>query len=129
LVFLDEPTNGLDVESRRSVWEYIRSYAGSGGTVLLTTHHMEEAEALASRIIVMSKGRLVREGTSTEIRRGRLRRVSYLDSSGARVVMATEDSDGLVRDLVHRDVAFSDLSVADQSLEDAVLSLLEEQAV
>jgi ABC-2 type transport system ATP-binding protein len=129
LVFLDEPTNGLDVEARRSVWEYIRTYATAGGTVLLTTHHMEEAETLASRIVVMNNGRLVREGTAREIRSGGLRRVSYVDENGNKVVRATEDSDAFVRDLVLRNVAFSDLCVVDQSLEDAVLSLLEEAAL
>ena len=128
LVFLDEPTNGLDVEARRSVWEYIRAYASGGGTILLTTHHMEEAEALASRICVMNKGRLVREGTPAEIRRGGLRRVSYLDAAGAKVVTETGDSDAFVRDLVLNDVPFRDLCVVEQSLEDAVLSLLEEGA-
>jgi ABC-2 type transport system ATP-binding protein len=129
LVFLDEPTNGLDIEGRRGVWEYIRAYANTGGTVLLTTHHMEEAEALASRIAVMNKGRVVREGTAGEIRRGGLRRVSYVDSSGEKVVLATGDSDGVVRDLVRNNVPFSDLSIIDQSLEDAVLSLLQEEPV
>ena len=66
-VFLDEPTAGLDVESRRSVWRELRLYAAGGGTVLLTTHHLEEAEALASRVVLLSQGTVVAEGTPAEL--------------------------------------------------------------
>ncbi len=126
LVMLDEPTNGLDLEARRGVWEYINAYADGGGTVLLTTHHMEEAEALASRIVVLNNGRIVRDGSAQEIRRSGTRRVSYVDSSGSKVVFSTDDSDAAVRELVRGDVAFRDLCVTEQSLEDAILSLFEE---
>jgi len=126
LVMLDEPTNGLDLEARRGVWDYIRAYAAGGGTVLLTTHHMEEAEALASRIVVLNNGRIVRDGSAQEIRRSGTRRVSYVDSSGSKIVLSTDDSDTVVRELVRSDVAFSDLCVTGQSLEDAILSLFEE---
>ena len=61
-VFLDEPTAGLDVESRRTVWSEIERYAGEGGTVLLTTHYLEEAERLAPRVAVLARGRLVADG-------------------------------------------------------------------
>lgn len=66
-VFLDEPTAGLDVEARRSLWRELQLYAAAGGTVLLTTHHLEEAEALASRIAFLSQGRIVAEGTPAEL--------------------------------------------------------------
>jgi len=66
-VFLDEPTTGLDVESRRAAWREIGRYAADGGTVLLTTHYLEEAEALASRIVLLARGRIVAEGTSAEL--------------------------------------------------------------
>ncbi|HKI92849.1 MAG TPA: ATP-binding cassette domain-containing protein [Gaiellaceae bacterium] len=69
LALLDEPTAGLDVESRRHVWEAIRAHAAAGGTVLLTTHHLEEAEALADRIVVLNDGRVVGEGTAASLRR------------------------------------------------------------
>ena len=67
LVFLDEPTTGLDVESRRRAWRAIRGFAATGGTVLLTTHYLEEAEALASRIAVMRDGRVVKIGRAEAI--------------------------------------------------------------
>jgi len=62
-IFLDEPTAGLDVESRRAVWMEIDQYSADGGTVLLTTHYLEEAERLAPRIVLLARGRVVAEGT------------------------------------------------------------------
>jgi ABC-2 type transport system ATP-binding protein len=68
LIFLDEPTVGLDIEARRGMWAQIRSLASRGKTVLLTTHYLEEADALAHRIVVISKGRVVCEGTPAEVK-------------------------------------------------------------
>ena len=68
LIFLDEPTAGLDIESRRGMWAQIRSLADRGKTVLLTTHYLEEADALAHRIVVINKGRVVCEGTPAEVK-------------------------------------------------------------
>jgi len=68
LIFLDEPTVGLDIEARRLMWAQIRSLAARGKTVLLTTHYLEEADALAHRIIVINQGRIVCEGTPTEVK-------------------------------------------------------------
>jgi ABC-2 type transport system ATP-binding protein len=73
LVFLDEPTVGLDIEARRGMWAQIRSLAARGKTVLLTTHYLEEADALASRIIVINKGRVVCEGTPSEVKSAGMR--------------------------------------------------------
>ena len=138
---LDEPTTSLDIESRRAVWAYVRDYSRRGGTVLMTTHHMEEAEALASRILVMSAGRIVRDGTPAQIRRTvTTRRVVYagapfdpsafgidavVEMLDGRVTVSTTDTDALVRAMVRNDIPFSDLCVIDASLEDAVLSLTE----
>jgi ABC-2 type transport system ATP-binding protein len=66
-VFLDEPTVGLDVAARRRVWAEIDQYSLDGGTVLLTTHHLEEAERLAARVVVLAQGRVVAEGTPTDV--------------------------------------------------------------
>ncbi len=68
LVFLDEPTVGLDIEARRGLWAAIRELAARGKTVLLTTHYLEEADALASRIVVIARGRVVCEGSPAEIK-------------------------------------------------------------
>jgi ABC-2 type transport system ATP-binding protein len=70
LAVLDEPTAGLDVETRLWVWDSVRAYAAAGGSVLLTTHHLEEAEELANRIVVLSHGRVVAEGSAEELTAG-----------------------------------------------------------
>jgi ABC-2 type transport system ATP-binding protein len=68
LLFLDEPTAGLDVESRRALWARIRAFKARGGSVLLTTHYLDEADALADRIAVINQGRIIAEGTPAEIK-------------------------------------------------------------
>jgi ABC-2 type transport system ATP-binding protein len=68
LIFLDEPTVGLDIEARRMMWAEIRSLAARGKTVLLTTHYLEEADALAHRIVVINKGKVVCSGTPAEVK-------------------------------------------------------------
>ena len=68
LVVLDEPTAGLDVESRLQVWGAVRTYASEGGTALVTTHSLQEAESLASRIVVLAAGRVVADGTAATLR-------------------------------------------------------------
>ncbi|HEX3744254.1 MAG TPA: ABC transporter ATP-binding protein [Bryobacteraceae bacterium] len=68
LLFLDEPTVGLDVESRRALWAHIRGFVRRGGSVLLTTHYLEEADALAHRVAVIGRGRIAAEGTPAEIK-------------------------------------------------------------
>jgi ABC-2 type transport system ATP-binding protein len=67
-VFLDEPTSGLDPESRRWVWDELAAYASAGGTVLLTTHYLEEAERLASRVVLLAQGKVTADGAPTELR-------------------------------------------------------------
>ncbi|MDN4161049.1 ABC transporter ATP-binding protein [Nocardioides abyssi] len=67
VVLLDEPTTGLDPESRRRVWDLVARLRGRGCSVLLTTHHLEEAETLADRVAIMHAGRIVREGTPAEL--------------------------------------------------------------
>ena len=68
LLILDEPTVGLDVEARRGLWKQIRAFVAKGRSVLLTTHYITEAEALADRVVVMHRGVAVKEGTPKEIR-------------------------------------------------------------
>ena len=63
ILFLDEPTTGLDPQSRRQVWDLVSAYKARGGTVLLTTHYMEEAERLCDRVAVVDHGRIIQEGT------------------------------------------------------------------
>ncbi len=68
LLFLDEPTVGMDVESRRSFWERIGEMHARGKTIVLTTHYLEEADALSDRIVVIDRGRIVAEGTPDRIK-------------------------------------------------------------
>jgi ABC-2 type transport system ATP-binding protein len=137
LVLLDEPTTGLDVEARHALWDAVRVYHQGGGTVVLTSHYLEEVEALAERVVVIDQGRVRADGTLAEIRslvparRVRLRApdlpglagVERSSRDGDRYELWTADSDALVRQLVHAGVPFRDLEVATASLEDAFLAL------
>ena len=68
LLFLDEPTTGLDIEARRGMWAQIRALRAAGKTVLLTTHYLEEADQLADRIVVLKKGKIAADGSPDEIK-------------------------------------------------------------
>ncbi|HUZ78180.1 MAG TPA: ABC transporter ATP-binding protein [Chloroflexota bacterium] len=68
VMFLDEPTTGLDVEARRHFWQQIRDFAARGRTIILTTHNLEEADALARRIVVIDHGRIIADGTPAAIK-------------------------------------------------------------
>lgn len=123
LVLLDEPTTGLDVEGRRELWDAVGSFTAEGGTLLLTSHHLEEVEALADRVVVVDAGRVVADGTVDEVRgRVQRRRVRWREGAEQHEVLAA-DADGLVRELVGRGAPFRDLEVAPVSLEEAFLSL------
>lgn len=88
LVFLDEPTVGLDIEARRGMWAQIRALAARGKTVLLTTHYLEEADALATRIIVIAKGRVICQGTPAEVKARGAASLVNSDASVAAIDMA-----------------------------------------
>jgi ABC-2 type transport system ATP-binding protein len=77
VLFLDEPTTGLDPESRRRTWLLIRELLGAGTTVVLTTHYLEEAEELADRLAIMHQGRIVRTGTPAEVAASQSARISF----------------------------------------------------
>jgi ABC-2 type transport system ATP-binding protein len=139
LVFLDEPTTGLDVTSRLALWEHIRNYRASCGSLLMTTHYLEEAEALADRIVVIDKGSVLFEGTVTEIRtRLGVTRVSLttpdvtklpatpMSVEGNRVTLYVQDADALVREIVKQNIPFVDLEIRPVSLEEAFLALTAE---
>jgi ABC-2 type transport system ATP-binding protein len=95
LVILDEPTTGLDPESRRAVWRLVSDLRDVGATVLITTHYLEEAETLADRLEIMHEGRIVRSGTPAEIAAGHPSTISFDE-----VADAPEDLAG-IRRVVH----------------------------
>jgi len=137
LVLLDEPTTGLDVEARHALWAAVRSYHQGGGTVVLTSHYLEEVEALAERVVVIDQGRVRADGTLAEVRslvparRVRLcapdlpalAGVERIGREGDLYELWTADSDALVRELVATGIPFRDLEVATTSLEEAFLAL------
>lgn len=141
ILFLDEPTVGLDVESRRVLWEEIRKLVARGKTVLLTTHYLEEADALADRVVVINRGEIIAEGTPTEIKAGsagrRIRCVTSLHIDSVRslpgVIEVRQDRDALVisagaaepilRELLMRDARLSGVEVTSAGLEEAFLAL------
>jgi ABC-2 type transport system ATP-binding protein len=134
LVVLDEPTTGLDVQARRVVWRAIGEHVADGGTVLLTTHHLEEAEALAKRIVVVETGRIVIAGSVGEIKSAAgLTRVSLrlsiehelrgAERDGDRVHFAVSDGGALVEELVSEGVPLHDLEVRPLTLEEALAHL------
>ncbi|MEH0823251.1 MULTISPECIES: ABC transporter ATP-binding protein [unclassified Micromonospora] len=137
LVVLDEPTTGLDVEARHTLWEAIRAFHADGGTVLLSSHYLEEVEALAHRVVVMGRGRVLADDTVAAIRGiVGVRRVSLVAEAlpalpgvvgtthtDGRTHLLTTDADQLVRDLVTAGVAFRDLEVRPTSLEEAFLAI------
>jgi ABC-2 type transport system ATP-binding protein len=85
IIFLDEPTTGLDPRSRRTTWEIVRGLVAGGATILLTTQYLEEADELADRIALLDQGRLVAEGTADELKRripGGHIRLQFTDADG-----------------------------------------------
>ncbi|MEW2492059.1 MULTISPECIES: ABC transporter ATP-binding protein [Streptomyces] len=141
LLVLDEPTAALDVEARQTFWRSMRAYADRGHTVLFSTHHLEEADTHADRIVVIDRGRVVADGTGEQLRRaaggalvsiepaGRdteelalLPGVRTVEVRGKRVLLRTDDSDKTVIALAALG-AIRRLEVAPASLEDAFLAL------
>lgn len=145
LLYLDEPTTGLDVEARRGLWQQIRTFVERGRSVVLTTHYLEEADALADRIVLLNEGRSIAEGSPTMIkarvtgRRIRCRtRLHTSEIDGIPGVKSVSSEDGLVeiltsraepvvRELLMRDSDLSDLEVIGAALDDAFLALTTKQ--
>jgi len=137
LVFLDEPTTGLDVEVRHVLWDAVRAFHADGGAVLLTSHYLEEVEALASRVVVLGGGKVLADDTVAAIRGlvgvhrvsiaaiplPRLPGIVSTAESDGRLHLLTADPDQLVRDLVSADVPFRELEVRPTTLEEAFLRL------
>jgi ABC-2 type transport system ATP-binding protein len=146
LLFLDEPTVGLDVEARRGLWDEMRRLVERGKTVLLTTHYLQEADALADRVAVINQGEIIAEGTPGEIKAQtsgkRIRCVTTLGLASLRQIPGVsevrEDRDAVeihareaepvVRELLARDSTLSGLEITSAGLEEAFLALTHETA-
>jgi ABC-2 type transport system ATP-binding protein len=144
LLVLDEPTVGMDVESRHAFWASIREFATSGRTVLFATHYLDEADSFADRIVLISNGAIVADGPTTEIKAtvgGRTIRatlpgghaaslevlpgVSRAEVRGESVLLHCSDSDTAIRALLAAYPAARDLEISGADLEQAFLTLTE----
>jgi ABC-2 type transport system ATP-binding protein len=141
LLFLDEPTVGLDVEARRALWEEIRCLVDRGKTVLLTTHYLEEADTLADRIAVINQGEIIAEGTPAEIKAQtsgkRIRCITSLNAATLLQIPGVTDfrqdrnaveihareAETVVRALLALDASLSGLEITSAGLEEAFLAL------
>ena len=142
LLFLDEPTVGLDITTRHLIWQQIRRLIQQGRTVVLTTHYLEEVDALADRVIVLNHGVIVAEGTSAEIKSRtaqrkircatRLRQneienipeVSSVFEQESRMEILTSQVEPVLRELFLRDPGLTGLEVSNSTLEDAFLKIV-----
>jgi ABC-2 type transport system ATP-binding protein len=128
LIFLDEPTVGFDPAARRAAWDTVRALRDLGKTVLLTTHYLDEAQALADRVAIVVDGQIVAEGPPGELGSGASTyRVSWRDADGNRRERATHDPTPLLHELtgaaLQRGEPVQELSVTRPSLEDVYLEL------
>jgi ABC-2 type transport system ATP-binding protein len=128
LIFLDEPTTGFDPEARRAAWETVRSLRALGKTILLTTHYLEEAQALADRVAIVKDGRVLAIGPPRELGVGASHyRVAYRDSRGELVERETDDPTRLLHELTGEALArgeqLEELTVGRPTLEDVYLEL------
>lgn len=143
VLVLDEPTAAMDVEARHEFWASMHEYASTGRTVLFATHYLEEAEAFASRVVIIAAGRIVADGTVAELKKhGDVQTVQFTsadtDIGGLnalanvcqvvtyreRVTLKTTDADATVRDLVTGGIGWKDLEVHNASLEDVFVALV-----
>lgn len=142
-IFLDEPTTGLDVESRRKIWRATRDYIAQGGSVFLTTHYLEEAEVLSTRVIILEKGCIKVEGTVDQIKSmngltqvrfmtdqipPHLAHAEKMDNAGQWVTLHTHNVDALIRELVQSGMEFHHLKIVENTLESAFLQMTREVA-
>jgi ABC-2 type transport system ATP-binding protein len=131
LVFLDEPTTGFDPAARRQAWDTVRSLQELGKTVLLTTHYLDEAQALADRVAIIKEGAILAEGAPGSLGRAARRyRVGWRDGNGELRFEEVEDPTPLLHELtgaaLARGESVRELSVTQPSLEDVYLELTAE---
>ncbi len=146
LLFLDEPTVGLDVQARELMWNMLRKLVADGASIVLTTHYLEEAEALADRVAVINKGRLIASGTVSEMRALVSRKhiscrsnlaleeirtwpgVDNATRDAQRVQITASNAESVVRQLLEADAELQELEVRRAGLSEAFTELTQEAA-
>ena len=146
VLFLDEPTAALDVEARRGFWEQVAAFTRSGKTIILTTHYLEEADAIAERIVVVNEGEIVAQGTpaaikarvggkvvrfkSPQLEAVKLERLPITRSSvnADAVELYTLEPERVLRELFARNVVMTDLEVRGGGLEEAFVQITHAQS-
>ena len=142
IVFLDEPTSAMDVESRQGFWRMMRDFGNEGRTVLFATHHLAEADEIADRVVVLNHGRVVADGPGATLKAAvATRRVRFViehpdrpelsdldgvtevNVCGTGVSIDSLDADATIRDLVGRGMQFRDLEITGAGLEQAFVAL------
>jgi ABC-2 type transport system ATP-binding protein len=154
LLILDEPTAAMDVAARHSFWESMREFTRAGKTVVFATHYLDEADAFADRVVIMSAGRIIADGTPSEVksivtgrtvsftlggpstssgselieRLNRLVGVTHVEQRGTRISLQSEDSDATLRALLASYPAVSDIEIVSRNMDDAFMALTAEGA-
>ena len=140
LLFLDEPTTGLDPQARRNFWELVQSIKARKKTIILTTHYMEEAELLCDEIAIMDRGRVIAQGTPRNLLREHFDEVllelprqelpaaalelsTKVIEASDRIEITTNDLDGTLRKLMDAHIPLKDLRIRPPNLEDLFLEL------
>jgi ABC-2 type transport system ATP-binding protein len=147
LLILDEPTAAMDVAARHSFWESMREFTALGKTVVFATHYLDEADTFADRIVIMSAGAIIADGTPSEVKSvvsGRtlsftfgtipelvegsdalsdLVGVTHLERKGARILLQTEDSDATLRALLADYPSAADIEIVSRNMDDAFMAL------
>lgn len=144
VIFLDEPTVGMDVTSRQLFWDTVRAMAGRGRTIVLTTHYLDEADSVADRIVVINHGKIIADGTPSEIKADTTGReisfiagssvtteslmelpgITNIEWSGRRVKLSSGDTDALIKLLVERRIDMREIEIQSGGLEDAFQALV-----
>jgi len=139
LLFLDEPTVGMDITSRKAFWETIRRLASEGKTIILTTHYLEEADALSDRILLFANGKIIADGTPEEMKATisqktisfyakekiptdllkELPHVKAVQFHEQRVILTTDDTDATLQAIYQKSLPITDVSVERGSLDEA----------
>lgn len=146
LLLLDEPSVGLDVEARHALWERVRDLVMRGKTIVLTTHYLEEADALSDEVVVINHGSIIAQGTPREIKAGfggkLIRCITALSAADVELLPGVLSSrknrgsleirasqpDDVIRQLLARDPSLSGIEVSSTSLDDAFLALTRSEA-